>query len=241
MTARPVPGGAARRVLLLLAVPLILIGAASSPAQEVPPPPFRVGVTTGYINWGPLVEEVTHHVRLGNMGKDLYFSLQLDSDGGRDLGATFRILIAPTNLVVWPKEGEISRWHHRPSGPKRTFFALWSCVSLGVRHSTLSWLNTAVGGGLCSLSGLDYGYFGAGPLHAGVLHVDLQATQRILDLPLTIECGGNPTWLPASRLDVLHVAAGQEPRTGRWIAPVQCGLGVRLPVGGGSGDHRPAT
>jgi hypothetical protein len=130
-------------------------------------------VEVGMQNTGQLTTERTHHVRLGNMGSDLYLGAAL-AVPVRD-GVAVRVLgvrVLPTYLFVWSCASDpcepISRWSHRPhDGISKTAWLTHLSAGVEAAHSTgpLA-LSAGVGPELTVMHALDYHGFGAGPMGA---------------------------------------------------------------------------
>ena len=220
-----------RTTTLVLAAALL----ASSPlaAQEATESKVKVAFSTGYMFFGPIVPEVTHHVRLGNMGQDQFFEIGVDKPLGAKLGLVANMIVAPTQLYQWPKKGEIGRtWRTDGSKGVQVYNTTWSCLTLGLRHRPVGWLEGIAGAGACSISGASYQKFGAVPMTAGTLQLGLSAAKRLAPgVALEVSCSAYPSYSARATgqpYTVYRVMSGaDDTNTGFWTSPVKCGGGLR--------------
>jgi hypothetical protein len=208
---------------------------ASSPlaAQEPTDAGVKVGFSTGYMFFGPIVPEVTNHVRLGNMGQDQFFEIGIDKPLGGKLGLVANMIVAPTQLYQWPKEGEIGRTWRAEGNPNiKVYNTTWSCLTLGLRHRPVGWVEGTAGAGACSVSGASYKQFGAIPMTAGTLQLGLSASKEIAPgIALQANCTAYPSYSARATgqpYTVYRVMSGySDTNTGFWTNPIKCGGGLR--------------
>lgn len=216
-----------------LILPLALIVAGPLAAQESADARVKVGFSTGYMFFGPIVPEVTHHVRLGNMGQDQFFEVGIDKPLGEKLGLVANMIVAPTQLYHWPKEGEIGRsWRTDGNPDVKVYNTTWSCLTLGLRHRPVGWLEGNAGAGACSVSGASYQKFGAIPMTSGALQLGVSASKQIAPgIALEASCNAYPSYSSRATgqpYTVYRVMSGEkDTNTGFWTTPVKCGGGLR--------------
>lgn len=186
---------------------------------------------------GPIVEEKTDRVRLGNMGQDMHFSVQISdwiSDHWR-VGGEF--LLTPTHIYVYPATEGNDGWFSRPSGASRKEPILWSCSTAGPWYDK-GWVDVGIGAGLCHMSSADYSFFGAAPLHSFSTRADVGFSYALTDnLSSSFRCRVHPTRVGGKDYTVLQIASGElkpgEHDSNRtvWYFSGGCGLSfdVKLP------------
>lgn len=187
---------------------------------------------------GPIVPEVSHRVRLGNMGQEMYGAVQISdwlSDHWRVGGD---ILVAPAHLYVYPATEDNDGWFSRPHGATHRESVVWACTTLGAWYDR-GWIATGAGLGMCHLTNLDHGFFGAGPMHSVSSRVGLTLSKDVTEsMSANLRCRVHPSPVRGEDYTVLQIASGRlepgEHDSGEWTWNISggCGLGLSIAIGG---------
>lgn len=231
------------RLALVLTLALATPTLAQTPDSGSKESP-TISVSSGRMFFGRIVEEYSHHVRLGNMGQDTYYSVGLDSPYRGRLGVQAEIIFAPTYLIVWEhRDGDQEGWLARANSTKARDLKgnasepiLWSCIAAGPRWQLTSWAKASGGLGLCGISGARIFYFGAAPMTELSGQLRLEAATSLTDrLDIAAECGSYPSPITRYGYTVLQAAAGARDAgklraKGIWRLTSHCGVRFSLKV-----------
>ena len=186
---------------------------------------------------GPVVSEVDHRVRLGNRGQEMYLALRISDHVSEHWRVGGDVLFAPAHLYVYEALDGNDGWFERPKNMSHRESVSWLCSNVGAWYDT-GWLETGAGLGGCHLSGLDYSFFGSGPMHVASSRLDVAFSQQVTDgMAASLRCRVNPTPVRGKDFTVLQIASGElqpgEHDSNRWHWHISggCGLSLSIEVG----------
>lgn len=175
----------------------LILSLAASPLSAQ-----TVSYSLGLFNAGKVAQERTHHVRMGAMGRDLYFGLGLS---WKHVEASVRVL--PTALHVWPCDSvpceTISRWSSRPQKEGHAEPLLLTVAGVGFKGH-YRWVQGSVGPSLSIISAGREWFYGAVPMMVAGAYAKL----RIGPKPVGLEIAANAVPRQPARFVVLDEYGG---------------------------------
>jgi hypothetical protein len=193
-------------------------------------------------------EPVTR-VRTGTGGRDVAYTAEAGARITGGLGAAFTLHVAPTRQFWW--QGRAVRsgagWKPAPAAAAPQVYSTpltWSCATFSAVYQYRTRVAASGGAGLCGMSGIDYLWWGAGPMYSEALHVSGRFYQPVArGLDVSARCDAHRVNFGSPRFAVVKLWAGEQQGrlTQGAVTPVSCGVGLRWKTGMAEPESPPVT